>query len=446
MALLTDWNVIREFSDGKIDNKDGININSSIFTVARDDVFSHFKVLMFFKTSFSVTVTNEFTWQLTGNTFFSGQRKIPPTILNRTSNALADARLASSGVLLLDASNSLLFGFLFTRQVVHIITARHPIPPLENFKEWRQNATLDEYTKYTAFLEHASSQEVPWLIWLKRYDPLDYKDAWLAWRKVGTEPAKWSDWCFFQSSFETHAALLPVYERKDEDEVINVTLVVTPLGVVTWRINDVDVFEQVKVGVRLLDKQQAVDTGAVNFTPTVLRLTPAIGTFSWIDFVDSEHKCPPFVALAKKYFDPIHDKLGRKRKLSRSKAFLAKHSTQAQLFGQGATLSVKSYVFGPPTLIGDGSGGSVVSVSGIKVPEPPIVVDMRLIEEQERRDDLESALLEDECAIQIGETEDVVEDAESGDSDGEECEGEGDEVEIMCADSESESIMYVYDD
>jgi len=112
---------------------------------------------------------------------------------------------------------------------------------------------------------------------------------------------------------------------------------------VEWTINGVVVFSQPTIGVKLLQKHNALDTGGLSLTCRNIKLVPAVGTFSWMDLIHPDDKCDPIVKLDCKYFSPISDIFGNKHKL-KSRIFLTKDTSQ-QMFGQGAELIIKSYKF-----------------------------------------------------------------------------------------------------
>jgi len=371
-SKLSDWNFTKAIADGVVENKNGIIISSVPYGKMGNELMSHFQCILIHSSRSLLTKDLEFSWKASGVQVYPKQ--IPLNFVKRTANLQADPRFCSPGLLLMDHANGLLLGFLFTNQVIYAITGKHPIPQLVTFDDFKKNASLDEYVRFVSYGKYIEEKiSIPWEEYLINNPPYLHEDDYKTWKQKGSLPKFWDTWCSFCSSLEAHLGLVSLYRRSSSDEVVKLTVKIKPNRSVEWSINDVSLFKQVKIGVKLLDKQMALDTGASSITPESVRLTPVVGTFSWMDLIHPEDKRDPLVVLHDNYYCPLSDSMGIYHKLKKN-VFVSNNPSD-QGFGQGAILHIESYSFssdevGKPTVFTSSDIIDLNSIGrGIKIKE-----------------------------------------------------------------------------
>lgn len=388
-----DFVPVTGFADGKLAAGNGrIMVRSEPFTSARYNIFSHFKALARYKSTFSVQGSVAFDVLISGDQYLPDSRD--SSVLKASPNIANDPRLCCGGFLLAEPHQNVIMGILVTRQTIYAITGRHPLPPLARFCEWCQHATLDDYVQLIAYEQWrvkkrtASGESDSWAAWYKNYYVPKYTGPFREWQRKCTEPTFWLEWwqfrhtCTCMNNMDMHLGLVELYERASPDEEILASIVVNSAGAVQWFLNGCLLFSQPRAGVRLLSKYQAVDTGALNEPAPLKQLVPLLGTFAWLDFILPETKCDPLVALQAKYFNVVPNRLGQRCQLPekaftvpyvspedcKSKEFvnaiisaecksesastgllecyIPEMASSKQLFGQGAYISISRANFG----------------------------------------------------------------------------------------------------
>lgn len=364
---ISDWNAIKEFSDGIVEVKDSLKLSSERYSVASNNLFSHFHALLIHKDSYDNDTEFAASWVASGRQFL-GDVEIEKALMKSVNNIRSDPRIASSGVMLVDCIQNILFGFLFTDQSLYIVSGRHPIPPFHTFDSWKATAKYDEYIRmscYGAWLENNTGMS--WQEFYLLYKLNDLSVEYKSWLIMGSEPWFWDKWVFFSCESEAHLGMVEVYSREKISEEVSLAITVSVGGTVRWFVNESMVFQQIKAGTRLLSQYRVLDTGDSNLACSRLHLTPMIGTFSWMDaflprssLTDHKDKCDanlvgsPLVKIIDHYVNPVPDKLGNCHKLCKDD--FASDDYESQLVCQGAAITVLSYSFrnqeaGIPTVV-----------------------------------------------------------------------------------------------
>ena len=377
---ISDWNAIKEFSDGVVEVKDSLKLISERYTTASPSLFSHFHAMLIYKDTFTNHQQFSASWVASGQQFFCVE-EIPNEIIKSVKNIKTDPRLASSGVMLVDTTQNILFGFLFTNQSLYIVSGRHPIPPFRSFDEWKAECKYDQYIRMSGYGSWIEGGKVmSWPEFYAQYKLNDLSIEYDSWKAIGAEPWYWSAWTIFCSENESHLAMAEVYSREKISERTTLKIVVDPDGKIEWFVGTTSVFSQPRAGTRLLDKYRVLDTDEINLAATKLHLTPVLGTFSWMDAflpqaLDLKNICP-LVKMAKKYVSPVADKLGNRHKMSR-KDFVT-DDYKCQLLGQGSALTVFSYNFANTDVLICEQGLNTGIIPIYTDIEPPLVkVDLR---------------------------------------------------------------------